>query len=133
MALFGVPTEQSDDAVRAVRAALEIQSNVAQLARELEQSKGIKFAVRIGFDTGVVVVGEIGGEPRSEHTALGDAVNLANRMETLAQPGDIVISDHTFQQVRGRFRTEPLGLQQVKGKSRPVKAYRVLEERADKR
>lgn len=129
MALFGVPTERSDDAVRAVRAALEIQTNVASYARELQQDRGIEFSTRVGLDTGVVALGEIGGEQHSEYTALGDAVNLAKRLEALAQPGTVVISDRTYQQVRGRFRTESLGEVQVKGKSRPVKAYRVLGER----
>jgi len=133
MALFGIPTEQPDDAIRAVRAALEIQANVAEYAHALKQSEGIDFAARVGLDTGVVVLGEIGGEQRAEFTALGDAVNLAQRMETQAEPGTIVISDHTYQQVRGWFKTESLGLVPVKGKSRPVKAYRVLGERARKR
>ena len=130
MALFGVPTGQPDDAVRAVRAALEIQANVATYARELEQNMAIDFSARVGLDTGVVVLGEIGGEQRAEYTALGDAVNLAKRMETHAQPGTVVMSYHTYQQVRGRFRVESLGWVQVKGKSRPVKAYRVLGEKA---
>jgi len=129
MALFGVPTGQPDDAVRAVRAALEIQANVATYARELKQNLGIDFSARVGLDTGVVVLGQIGGEQRAEYTALGDAVNLAKRMETQAQPGTVVISHHTYQQVRGRFRVESLGRVQVKGISRPIKAYRVLGER----
>ena len=79
------------------------------------------------------MLGEIGGEQRAEFTALGDAVNLAERMERQAEPGTIVISDHTYRQIRGWFRTESLGLVQVKGKSRSVKAYRVLGERARKR
>jgi class 3 adenylate cyclase len=133
MALFGVPTEEPDDAVRAVRAALEIQANVAAYARKLKQSQGMDFSARVGLDTGIVVLGEIGGEQRAEHTALGDAVNLAQRMETLAQPGTIVISEHTYRQVRGWFKTESLGHIQVEGKSRPVKAYRVLGERTNKR
>jgi len=133
MALFGVPTEQPDDAIRAVRAALEIQVNAAAYARELERSRGTDFSARVGLDTGVVVLGEIGGEQRAEYTAVGDAVNLAQRMETLAQPGAIVISNHTYQQVRGWFKTESLGPVRVKGKSRPIKAYRVLGERTRKR
>jgi class 3 adenylate cyclase len=133
MAVFGVPTGRSDDAVRAVRAALEIQANVAAYARELKQGKGIDFSARVGLDTGVVVLGEIGGQQRAEYTALGDAVNLAQRLESQAEPGAIVISGHTYQQVRGWFRTESLGRVWVKGKSRPVKAYRVLGERANKR
>jgi class 3 adenylate cyclase len=133
MAVFGVPTGRSDDAVRAVRAALEIQANMADYARQLRQSKGVDFSARVGLDTGVVVLGEIGGEQRAEYTALGDPVNLAQRLESKAQPGTVVISDHTYQQVRGHFRTEALGLKWFKGKSSPVKAYRVLGERINPR
>jgi class 3 adenylate cyclase len=132
MALFGVPIGQPDDAIRAVRAALEIQSHVATYARELEKSKGVDFSARVGLDTGVVVLGEIGGDQRAEYTAFGDAVNLAQRLESQAQPGTVVISRHTYQQVRGRFKTESLGLVTVKGKSWPVRAYRVLGERTHK-
>jgi class 3 adenylate cyclase len=132
MALFGVPEEQPDDAIRAVRAALEIQAEVAAYARELKQSSGVDFSAEVGLATGVVVLGEIGGEQRAEYTALGDAVNVAQRLESRAQPGTIVISDHTFQQVRGWFKTESLGRMRVEGKSRPVKAYRVLGERANR-
>ncbi len=131
MALFGIPTEQPDDAARAVRAALEIQASVVTYAQELKQNKGIDFAARVGLDTGVVVLGEIGGEQRAEYTALGDAVNLACRIQNLAEPGTIIISDHTYQQIRGRFKTESLGLMHVKGKSEPIKAYRVLGEKAN--
>ena len=132
MALFGVPTEQPDDAVRAVRAALEIQAKVAEYARELKQDKGVDFSARVGLDTGVVVLGEIGGKQRAEFTAYGDAVNLAEHMEHLAEPGTVAISDHTYQQVRGWFRAESLGQVVVKGKASAVKAYRVLGERPDR-
>ncbi len=129
MALFGVPTGQADDAVRAVRAALEIQSNVASYAGKLKRDKGISFSARVGLDTGVVVLGKIGGGQRAEFTALGDPVNLACRLEAKAYPGTVVISNHTYQQVRGRFRTKSLGSMRIKGKSRPIRAYRVLEEK----
>ena len=128
MALFGVPTEQPDDAIRAVRAALEIQAKVAEYARELKQDKGVDFSARVGLDTGVVALGEIGGKQRAEFTAYGDAVNLAERMEKLAEAGTVAISDHTYQQVRGRFRTESLGQLEVKGKAGAIKAHRVLGE-----
>ncbi len=131
VALFGIPSEQPDDAARAVRAALEIQAKVVAYSQELKQAKGIDFAARVGLDTGIVVLGEIGGEQRTEHTALGDPVNLACRLQHLAEPGTVVISDCTYQQVHGQFKTEALGALQVKGKSDPVKAYRVLRERAD--
>jgi adenylate cyclase len=133
MAVFGVPSGRSDDAVRAVRAALEIQAHVADYTHELKQSKGVDFSARVGLDTGVVVLGGISGEQRAEYTALGDPVNLAQRLAGSAQPGTVVISKHTYQQVRGSFRTESLGLVQVKGRSRPVRAHRVLEERANRR
>jgi len=132
MALFGIPGEHPDDATYAVRAALEIQDKVTEYAHKLKQSKRINFSARVGLDTGVVVVGEIGGAQRAEFTALGDAVNLAKRMETLAEPGTIVISDHTYQQILGRFITESLGQVQVKGKSRSVRAYRVLGEQSNR-
>jgi class 3 adenylate cyclase len=131
MAIFGIPSEQPDDAARAVRAALEIQTSVVAYSQELKQNKGIDFAARVGLDTGVVVLGEIGGEQRTEYTALGDPVNLACRIQHLAEPGTVVISDCTYQQVHGRFKTEALGALHVKGKSKPVKAYRVLQEKAD--
>jgi class 3 adenylate cyclase len=130
MALFGVPAEQNDDAIRAVRAALEIQARVTAYARELKQTKKMDFSARVGLDTGVVVLGEIGGEQRAEYTALGDPVNMAERMERLAAPGTIVVSKHTYRQIRGRFRVEPLGEVKVKGKSRLVSAYRILGETA---
>ena len=131
MALFGFPTEQPDDAIRAVRAALGIQTNVAAYAHDLKQRKDVEFSVRVGLDTGVVTVGEISGDQRTEYTALGDPVNIAQRLEGAADPGTVVISHRTFQLVRDWFTTESLGPVRVKGKSAPVKAYRVLGERTD--
>jgi class 3 adenylate cyclase len=126
MAVFGVPTSQPDDAVQAVRAALEIQSSVADYARGLRQNKGLDLSARVGLDTGVVVLGEIGGQQRAEYTALGNPVNLAQRLESKAEPGSIVISHHTYQQVRGYFKVRSLGLVRVKGRSNPIRAYLVL-------
>jgi class 3 adenylate cyclase len=132
MALFGVPVEQPDDAIRAVRAALEIQAHIATFACELEKNKGLEFSARIGLNTGVVVLGELGGEQYSEYTALGDTVNLAKRLEELAEPGTVVISDHTLQQLHNQFRAKSLGMQQVKGKTDHVKVYQILEEKSEK-
>lgn len=132
MVLFGVPTEQPDDATRAIQAALETLNAAAHYARELEQRKGIRFGVRIGLNTGVVILGRIGGKQRAEYTALGEAVNLAKRLQELAQPDTVLISEHTYQQVRGRFEVKPLGAAMLKGITRPVETYQVLREKAPK-
>jgi class 3 adenylate cyclase len=130
LAMFGVPTEQPDDAVRAVRAALDILTSVASYAGQLKRDRGIDFSAKVGLDTGVVVLGEIGGEQRAEFTALGDAVNLAQRIEEKAEPGTVVISGHTYQQICRRFDTESLGQVEIRGRSGPVEAYRVLGEKS---
>jgi class 3 adenylate cyclase len=129
LALFGVPVERDDDAARAVQASLDMQRSLATLGPEIATQYGFTLSARIGLNTGVVVVGEMGNPQHSVHTAMGDAVNLAERMQRVAEPGCIVVSESTYQQVRGLFRVRSLGATRVKGKIAPVKAYRVLGER----
>ena len=129
LALFGVPVEQEDDAARAVRAGLDMQHNLETLGSEIAAQYGLSLSARIGLNTGVVVVGEMGNPQYSVHTAMGDAVNLAERMQRVADPGCIVMSEYTYQQVRGLFQVKSLGAAQVKGKVEPVRAYRVLSEK----
>jgi class 3 adenylate cyclase len=129
LALFGVPVEREDDAARAVRAGLDMQRNLETLGSEIAAQYGLSLSARIGLNTGVVVVGEMGNPQHSVHTAMGDAVNLAERMQRVADPGCIVVSESTYQQVRGLFRVRSLGATKVKGKVNPIKAYRVLGER----
>ena len=129
LALFGVPVEREDDAARAVRASLDMQRNLETFGSEIAAQYGLSVSARIGLNTGVVVVGEMGNPQHSVHTAMGDAVNLAERMQRVADPGCIVVSESTYQQVRGLFRVRSLGATKVKGKVTPVKAYRVLGER----
>lgn len=129
LALFGVPVEREDDAARAVRAGLDMQHNLETLGSEIAAQYGLSLSARIGLNTGVVVVGEMGDPQHSVHTAMGDAVNLAERMQRVADPGCIVISESTYQQVRGLFWVRSLGATKVKGKVTPVKAYRILGER----
>ena len=129
LALFGVPVEQEDDAVRAVRASLDIQRDLWAFGQEMLDKQGVVLSARIGLNTGPVVVAEMGNGQHAEHTAMGDAVNLAERMQRAAQPGGILISEHTYQQVRGLFKVQPLGPIQVKGKTAPVKAYQIVGER----
>ena len=131
LAFFGAPIAHEDDPERAVLAGLEILENIAPLREQLKSEKGLDFNVRIGINTGLVVVGEVGSEIRGEYTAMGDAVNLAARMEQTAAPGTIQIAEDTFQQVSKLFEVEPLGSVRVKGKRQAVQAYRVLQSKSE--
>jgi class 3 adenylate cyclase/RNA polymerase subunit RPABC4/transcription elongation factor Spt4 len=127
MALFGAPIAHEDAPERAVRAALAIRDALdrfnARGARDLE------LAVRIGIHTGPVVVGTVGNDLKMDYTAIGDTTNLASRLESLAQPGTILVSEATERLVRGRFDLRAVGPTTVKGKSEPVTAYEVLGSR----
>lgn len=131
LAFFGAPIAHEDDPVRAVRAALEIIAGAQEYARKLEAERGIVgFNVRVGINTGLVVVGEIGSDLRVEYTAMGDAINLAARMEQNAPVGGVMISNDTYQQTQGAFDMEALEPILVKGKDDPVQVYRVLKAKA---
>jgi ABC-type oligopeptide transport system substrate-binding subunit/class 3 adenylate cyclase/tetratricopeptide (TPR) repeat protein len=128
LAFFGAPIAHEDDPERACRAALEIIEGAQRYAACLEEERGIRgFNVRVGINTGLVVVGEMGSDLRMEYTAMGGAVNLAARMEQNAPPGGILISQDTYRHVRGVFDVlvqEPLW---VKGKAEPVQTYLVQQ------
>jgi len=126
LAFFGAPITHEDDPQRAVLAGLEIQEGIKPYAEEIRLKHGLEFGLRVGINTGLVVVGEIGSDLRMEYTALGDAINLAARMEQTAQVGTIQISDETYKLVSPFFETESLGGVEVKGKSDPIQTYRVL-------
>ncbi len=127
LAFFGAPIAHEDDAERACRAALAILSGAQQYAARLEEGRGIPgFNVRVGINTGLVVVGEVGSDLRVEYTAMGDAVNLAARMESAAEPGTILVTDDTHRLITSMFETEDLGLMEVKGKVEPIPVHRVL-------
>src|SRR5262252_8146655 len=135
MALFGVPYEQPDSASRAVRAAAALQREMIRLNQKLK-SRGLpEIAIGIGINTGNVVVGYIGSEQRTDYTAIGDAVNLAARLEKRAAPWQILISSATLEATGDEFRIKPFGQIQVKGKAEPVDVYEVLwseDESADR-
>ena len=125
LALFGAPIAHEDDPQRAVLAGLEIIQRIEQY----RQQSGHELNVRVGINTGLVVVGEVGSDLRVEYTAMGDAVNLAARMEQTDTPGTIQIAESTYTLVESLFEFESLGGIEVKGKSEPVTVYRVLRAR----
>ncbi|MDH3598069.1 MAG: AAA family ATPase, partial [Candidatus Tectomicrobia bacterium] len=124
---FGYPQAHEDDAARAVRAGLGIVEAVTALNTRLSRDKGVRFAIRLGIHTGLVVVGEMGGESRQEQLALGDTPNIASRIERLAAPDTVVISDATYRLVEGYFTCQALGEQHLKGIAQPMPVYRVVE------
>jgi class 3 adenylate cyclase/tetratricopeptide (TPR) repeat protein len=125
LAFFGAPIAHEDDPERAIRAALEILEGAREYAAKLEEQGMAGLNVRVGINTGLVVVGEVGSDLRVEYTAMGDAVNLASRMEQAAPPGGILISHDTYRHVRGVFTMLPQEPLTVKGKSEPVLTYLV--------
>ena len=130
LAFFGAPIAHEDDAQRAALAALEIVAGVRRYAARLEEERGIRgFDVRAGIHTGLVVVGEVGSDLRAEYTAMGDAVNLAARLESAAEPGTVLVSEDTHRLIAPLFETVALDPIEVKGRSEPVPVYRVLAAR----
>lgn len=119
MALFGAPTAREDDPERAIRAALAMQAELAAFAVERAQP----LAMRIGLNTGPVLLGAVG--TTGEYTAMGDAVNVASRLEHAAPVGGILISHDTYRHVRGIFDVLTLEPLTVKGKSEPIQVYLV--------
>jgi len=129
LAFFGAPIAHEDDPQRAVLAGLDIVEGIRPYCEQLRSEYGLDFNVRVGINTGVVVVGEVGTALAGEYTAMGDAVNLAARMEQTAQPGSVQISGETYRLVSAFFEVEALGVVEVKGKSDGVPAYRVLKRK----
>ena len=124
LALFGAPIAHEDAPQRALFAALGMRERLRDYALKMKQ-RGIDFNMRIGLNTGLVVVGRIGDDLTMEYTAMGDTVNLASRMESTAQPGTIQVSENTYRLTEGYFDFKPLGAVELKGKKEPVKAYRL--------
>jgi class 3 adenylate cyclase/tetratricopeptide (TPR) repeat protein len=130
LAFFGAPTSHEDDPQRAVLAGLDIIQGIQPFRRQIDQELGLDFNVRVWINTGPTVVGEVGTEKFGEYTAMGDAVNLAARMEQSAQPGTLQISGNTYKWVAPLFDCEALGELEVKGKSDLIPAYRVIARKA---
>jgi class 3 adenylate cyclase/tetratricopeptide (TPR) repeat protein len=128
MALFGAPIAHEDGPRRAVHAALAIQQGLRDFSKELQTQRGFSLQMRIGLNTGLVVVGKIGDDLRMDYTAVGDTTNLAARMQQLARPGTVVVTEATHKLIAGFFDTLDLGEVQVKGHT-PVRAFEVLRPR----
>jgi TOMM system kinase/cyclase fusion protein len=125
---FGYPQAHEDDAQRAVRTGLGIIEALRPLQRRVQQERKVSLAVRIGIHSGLVVVGDIGEGARHERLALGEAPNLAARLQGLAPPDTVLISATTARLVQGWFACEALGDQTLKGFSVPMPVYHVLGE-----
>jgi class 3 adenylate cyclase/tetratricopeptide (TPR) repeat protein len=125
VALFGAPVAHEDHAVRACYAALRMQESVKRYAESIRRSEGIPIQIRVGLNSGEVVVRSIGNDLRMEYTAIGQTTNVASRMEQLAVPGSIVISSTTLELVEGFVQVRPLGPVAVKGLDAPLEVFEV--------
>ncbi len=128
MALFGAPLAHEDHAVRACFAALEMQRQVRLYADELRLSSGLNLSIRVGLNTGEVIVGAIGDDLRMDYTAQGLTVNLAARMEQICEPGRIYATRNTAALAEGYFRLRDLGEMAVAGMDLPLRVYEVEGE-----
>src|SRR5271157_2447511 len=125
MAVFGAPVALEDHALRACRAALEIQSGVTDLADEVSHRDGVQLQLRIGLNSGQVIAGEIGSGALG-YTAIGDQVGMAQRMESVASPGGVMLSASTARLVEGAATLGDAELAHIKGVDEPVPARRLL-------
>ena len=128
MALYNVPFEDPEHVVKAVRTGLEFQERTLAAAARWEAKYGVTIRNGVGINTGEAIVGTLGSMQRLEYTAIGDTVNLAARLESLTKDygASIIISESTYEHVKGLFPTRELGEVTVKGKTVPVKIYAVL-------
>ena len=128
VALFGAPIALEDAPQRAIRSAYAIHREMVRFNDTMrQQSAGTPpVKMRVGIHTGPVVVGTLGNNLRVEFKAVGDTVNLASRMESLAEPGSTYVTEETFKFAEGFFRFESLGKKTIKGKEKPVEVYRVI-------
>jgi class 3 adenylate cyclase/tetratricopeptide (TPR) repeat protein len=129
MALFGAPTSQEDHARRACLAALHLTETITAYADGLRDSKRVDLHARLGLNSGEVVLGGVGDEGRMDYTALGHTVGLAQRMEALAEPDQVLLTEHTARLVANYFVLRDLGLMDVKGASEPVGVFALERSR----
>jgi adenylate cyclase len=126
MALFGAPIAYEDHARRACAAAVDLRAELADYGQELERQHDIAFVVRMGLNSGEVVAGSVGEDLTVEYTAVGTTVGLAQRMESLAEPGSVYLTAATAALVQGYFEVNDLGPMQAKGVEAPVHVFELL-------
>ncbi len=127
LAFFGAPIALEDAPQRAIRSALAIHGEMAKFSEKIKDDREIPpILLRIGINSGPVVVGTVGNDLRVQFTAVGDTINMAARMEQLAEPGTTYVTEETFNLTEGFFRFEALGKKEIKGKEKPMKVYQVI-------
>ena len=128
MALFGAPIALEDAPQRAIRSAIMIHREMTQFNDRLRHDEEIikPLKMRIGIHTGPVVAGMVGSDGKQDFTVMGDTVNLASRMESLAEPGTTYVTEDTFRLTEGLFRFEALGEKKIKGKEETNRVYQVI-------
>jgi len=129
MAYFGAPVRQDDHAIRSVKAAAEIQRALAERNSRIDGDRASPVEMGIGIHTGSVVLGNIGSDRRTDFTAVGDAVNVAHRLEKLARPGEILVSEAVQRAVRTECRLRFEGERLLSGREEPVHVYSVAVDR----
>src|SRR5262249_9404294 len=123
MALFGAPIAHEDHAQRACYSALHLQQELRRYANELRLDRGLNFSVRMGLNSGEVVVGRIGDDLRMDYTAQGHTVGLAARMEQIAEAGKALLTEHTSKLVSGYFALRDMGETRIKGLDAPLQVF----------
>jgi len=129
LAFFGAPISHEDDPERAILAALDILKAIKEYSKIVNEKWGFDLDVRVGINTGLVVVGEIGSDLRVEYTAMGDAINVAARMESTAATGTIQITQNTFKLVSYYFEAQKLGEVEIKGKAQPITTFEIIRKK----
>ena len=130
MAVFGAPLERSDHALQAISSALGMQKALTDLNRT--RASGPQLGLRIGLNSGRVVAGDIGSPKRKDYSVLGDAVNVASRLESsVAQPGQVVVGPETYRLAKSHFEFRELPEIRLKGKEQPLRPYLVLRDKGD--
>jgi class 3 adenylate cyclase/tetratricopeptide (TPR) repeat protein len=126
MALFGAPLASEDHAAHACYAALRMQENVKRYAEQVQQRHGIPLAIRVGLNSGEIVVRIIGNDLRMEYAAVGQTVHLASRMEQMTSPGSVLTTAETVRLAEGYVDVKRLDSAQVKGLAEPIEVYEVI-------
>ena len=125
MAVFGAPIERENDAERAILSAIDMRNALFQMMKNIEPDK--RFDIRLGINTGQVLAGNLGSPKRMDYTVIGDVVNTASRLESIAQANQIFIVESTYKCAKHKFNIRKIGKRSVKGKSHALTVYEVLD------